>query len=81
MPEHPKFIVVFKDGVTKDQISDYVTKLTDNGGKVKDNWFTQDKPILNGFSAAIPENYLRSFKSFSGDSIASIEPDGVMWIQ
>ncbi|KAK7045591.1 hypothetical protein VNI00_007423 [Paramarasmius palmivorus] len=71
-----KYIVVFKEGVTKDQISKYVNEVNSNGGKVHHEYGT-----LNGFSATIPEAQLQSFQSLQGDVIEYIEPDSTVTTQ
>ncbi|KAF9482647.1 hypothetical protein BDN70DRAFT_874834 [Pholiota conissans] len=78
--ESGKFIVVFKDDVTSDQISEYVNQLKEAGGSVKSR-FDQDGGILNGFAATIPESYLTQLQSLVGGVVDYIEPDGVVTTQ
>ncbi|TEB25448.1 protease propeptide/inhibitor [Coprinellus micaceus] len=78
MSDSGKFIVVFKDHVTSEQISKYAAEVKAAGGEIKDR-YDEGAGILNGFSATIPS----SFKaSLAGDDLVSyIEPDGVVTIQ
>ncbi|KAI0958442.1 hypothetical protein AcV7_004265 [Taiwanofungus camphoratus] len=72
-----KYIVVFKDHVTASQISDYINDVNANGGSIGQRF----DPVLNGFSATIPEGYLTRLQSLQGDVIDYIEPDGVVKTQ
>ncbi|KAJ7595045.1 hypothetical protein C8J56DRAFT_928269 [Mycena floridula] len=71
-----KYIVVFKDGVTKDQIQKYADDIKTNGGEIG---HTYDS--MNGFSATIPDASLSSLQSLVGDVVEFIEPDGVVTTQ
>ncbi|KAL1682702.1 hypothetical protein EV122DRAFT_259108 [Schizophyllum commune] len=72
-----KYIVVFKQGVTKDQIQKHAEQVNQNGGEVLNVYDS----ILNGFSAKITPEHLQSLNSFVGDDIDYIEPDGVVTTQ
>ncbi|OSX66390.1 hypothetical protein POSPLADRAFT_1053041 [Postia placenta MAD-698-R-SB12] len=72
-----KYIVVFKDHVTEAQINDYVNDVNANGGQVGQRF----DPVLNGFSATIPDVYLTKLQSLQDDVISYIEPDGVVKTQ
>jgi len=72
-----KYIVVFKDGVTAEQIDQYAKDVNENGGEVTHRYGDG----LNGFAASIPQQYLQSLKSLQGDVINYIEPDGVVTTQ
>jgi len=75
MSSHPSFIVVFKDGVTQDQVQKYADSLHSNGGTVTHRYGA----VLNGFAANIPESF---FKSLQGDDLIKyIEPNGVVTTQ
>jgi len=76
MASNPSFIVVFKDGVTKDQINKYVNEVNNNGGKV-----THRYESLNGFAANIPESFLTSFRADADGLIKYVEPNGVVTTQ
>jgi len=65
-----KFIVVFKDTATKEQIHKCAQDVDQNGGKVRDHF-----DLLNGFSATIPTSFLNQLWGFEG--VDYIEPDGV----
>ncbi|KAF8973292.1 hypothetical protein BDZ97DRAFT_1912844 [Flammula alnicola] len=67
-----KYIVVFKDNVTEEQIEQYVKDINNNGGEVVHRY----NSILNGFSAAIPDHFLSSLQG--SDIIEYIEPDSVV---
>ncbi|KAI0930618.1 hypothetical protein AcV5_007285 [Taiwanofungus camphoratus] len=92
-----KYIVVFKDHVTASQISDYINDVNANGmrflisilhGRIDlamvpsgGSIGQRFDPVLNGFSATIPEGYLTRLQSLQGDVIDYIEPDGVVKTQ
>jgi len=75
MSESGKFIVVFKDSATQEQIDEYARTVDNTGGQVKNRYNT----ALKGFSATLtPEN----FQNLQGDSIIDyIEPDGEVTTQ
>ncbi|KJA13670.1 hypothetical protein HYPSUDRAFT_195647 [Hypholoma sublateritium FD-334 SS-4] len=75
-----KFIVVFKDDVTSDEITKYVNEITEAGGTIKERYDT-GAGILNGFAATIPESYLTSLQSLQGSVVDYIEQDGVVTTQ
>ncbi|ESK85226.1 serine proteinase inhibitor 1 [Moniliophthora roreri MCA 2997] len=72
-----KYIVVFKDSVSKDQIKKYVSEVNSNGGQV----YHEYESTVNGFAATIPDQMLQSFQSLQGDVIDYIEPDSTVTIQ
>jgi len=74
MSDKPSFIVVFRDGVTQEQIKEYINEVNENGGKV-----THEYEALNGFAANLPESFLHNFKS--NDLIKYVEPNGVVTTQ
>jgi hypothetical protein len=70
-----KYIVVFKDAATDQQIQNYVNSITLEGGQVGHRYDS----VLKGFSATIPDSLLSNLQ---GDSIIDyIEPDGVVTTQ
>ncbi|KAJ3517215.1 hypothetical protein NLJ89_g656 [Agrocybe chaxingu] len=69
-----KYIVVFKDSATPQQIDEYVKEVSKNGGEV-----TYRYDILNGFAAAIPDHFLASLQASA--IIHYIEPDSVVTTQ
>ncbi|KAI5120293.1 hypothetical protein M0805_005799 [Coniferiporia weirii] len=71
------FIVVFKDGVTSEQIEKYAEEVNSNGGQVYRRFDT----LLNGFAATIPEQLLTQFSSLQGSVVDYIEPDQVVTTQ
>jgi len=71
---NPSFIVVFKDGVTKDQVKKYADDVNSKGGSVTQQW-----DIINGFAANIPESFLSSLQG--DDCIKYIEPNGKVTTQ
>ncbi|KAF5385744.1 hypothetical protein D9615_002512 [Tricholomella constricta] len=73
-----KYIVVFKEGVTPEQINKYAQDVSDNGGNVTNRY---DPTFLKGFAAAIPDQFLQSLQSLQGDVIDYIEPDGIVTTQ
>ncbi|EEB93134.1 hypothetical protein MPER_08254 [Moniliophthora perniciosa FA553] len=72
-----KYMVVFKDNVSKEQIQKYVSEVNSNGGKVHHEYGS----TLNGFSATIPDQFLQSLQSLQGDVIEHIEPDSTVTTQ
>ncbi|EKM54259.1 uncharacterized protein PHACADRAFT_257985 [Phanerochaete carnosa HHB-10118-sp] len=74
-----KYIVVFKKTATPEQIRKYADDVTANGGQVKDLW--ENRPLLKGFSAEIPNNFVAHLQSLQGDLIDYIEPDSTVTIQ
>ncbi|KIJ91998.1 hypothetical protein K443DRAFT_114263, partial [Laccaria amethystina LaAM-08-1] len=60
------FIVVFKKGITPDQITEYIDQVNESGGEVTHRF---DPDILNGFSAKLTPESLQSFQSLTGDVI------------
>ncbi|KAL1748669.1 hypothetical protein HDZ31DRAFT_60117 [Schizophyllum fasciatum] len=72
-----KYIVVFKEGVTKDQIQKHADEVNNAGGEVTQVFDS----ILNGFSAKITPDHLQSLNNFVGGDIDYIEPDGVVTTQ
>jgi len=72
-----KYIVVFKENVTPEQIGKYINDVNSNGGEVGQRF----DPVLNGFSATIPDGFLSHLQSLQGDLIDYIEPDGVVRTQ
>ncbi|TFK44683.1 hypothetical protein BDQ12DRAFT_673376 [Crucibulum laeve] len=73
-----KYIVVFKDSVTKEQIDKYAADIDACGGQVNNRL----DPILNGFGAAIPDEHLQSLKSLQSEGIIKyIEEDGIVTTQ
>ncbi|KAF5320931.1 hypothetical protein D9619_001802 [Psilocybe cf. subviscida] len=73
---HPKYIVVFKDEATPQQVEQYVKDVNNNGGHVSQRY---DGGILNGFAASIPDSFLSHLQS--SDAVAYIELDGVVTTQ
>jgi len=74
-----KYLVVFKDGATKEQIQKYEKDVNDNGGQVTRGY--EDGSILKVFTAVIPDQFVTTLQSFQGDVIDYIEPDGVVTTQ
>jgi hypothetical protein len=79
MSDAQKYIVIFKETATPDDIQQYVDKIqNDGGGKVEHRYDS----IMKGFSATIPSTYLSSLQSNLQDSpIEYIEPDSVITTQ
>jgi len=75
MSSNPSFIVVFKDGVRKEQVDKYVDDLHSNGGAVTHRYTA----VLNGFAANIPETFLKNLQG--DDLIKYIEPNGQVTTQ
>ncbi|KAF8963402.1 hypothetical protein BDZ97DRAFT_1919835 [Flammula alnicola] len=77
-----KYIVVFKDGVTSEQITKYADEVKATGGEIKQR-YDEDGGILNGFSATITDSFLQSLQSLAlqGGVIDYIEPDSVVTTQ
>jgi len=50
--------------------------VTSAGGHVSHRYYESERPVLNGFAAAIPDSYLSTLKHHP--SISYIEPDGVV---
>ncbi|PPQ98645.1 hypothetical protein CVT24_003978 [Panaeolus cyanescens] len=70
-----KYIVVFKDHASQDQINDYVNQVTNNGGEVTQHYDT----VLKGFAAEMPDHLLTSFQA--SDIIEYVEPDSIVTTQ
>jgi len=75
MSSHPSFIVVFKDGVTDEQIKQRIDDVKSNGGAVTHQYST----VLKGFTANIPESYFGNLQR--DDIIKYIEPNSVVTTQ
>ncbi|KJA19937.1 hypothetical protein HYPSUDRAFT_845692 [Hypholoma sublateritium FD-334 SS-4] len=67
--------IVFKDGATSDQVSQFASDLGRNGGEVLHIY----NGVVNGFSATIPTHFLTSLQA--SDLIEYIEPDGIVTTQ
>jgi len=74
-----KYIVVFKDTATDDEITQYVDQVNNNGGTVSNRF----ESSLKGFAAAIPDQALNSLQASitDGGPIESIEADGIVTTQ
>ncbi|KIM78928.1 hypothetical protein PILCRDRAFT_824052 [Piloderma croceum F 1598] len=74
-----KYIVIFKDSATKDDIERYADGVQqDGGGKVVHRYDT----ILKGFAATMSESHLSALQSnLQSSPIDYIEEDGVVTIQ
>ncbi|TBU33748.1 hypothetical protein BD311DRAFT_747876 [Dichomitus squalens] len=72
-----RYIVVFKDSVSLDDVKKYADEVNANGGEVGNHFDT----LLKGFSATIPESYLQQLQSYQGSVIDYIEPDSTVTIQ
>ncbi|KAG8983126.1 hypothetical protein FRB90_006293 [Tulasnella sp. 427] len=70
-----KFIVVFKESATQEQINEYAEQVNSNGGKVTNHYGT----VLKGFAAELTESQFQNFQG--NDIIDYIEPDGVVTTQ
>jgi len=70
-----KYIVVFKDHVTPDEINKYAEEVQEQGGKIGHRY----NSVLKGFSATIPDSYFAQLQQ--SDVIDYIEPDGVVTTQ
>ncbi|KAK0212695.1 hypothetical protein DFS33DRAFT_1283822 [Desarmillaria ectypa] len=71
-----KYIVMFKDNVSEDQIKEYAAQVNSGGGEV-----TQFYGVIPGFAAKITDDQLQQFQSLQGDIIESIEPDQIVTTQ
>ncbi|KAG8863559.1 hypothetical protein FRB96_008299 [Tulasnella sp. 330] len=70
-----RYIVVFKNTATKDQIDNYEAKVNSSGGEVTRRFDTG----MNGFAAMIPDSFLTKLQA---DSIIDfIEPDSIVTTQ
>ncbi|KAI0696719.1 protease propeptide/inhibitor [Cytidiella melzeri] len=73
-----KYIVVFKNTATPDEINQYASEVNTNGGTVRDVWTGG----MKGFSAEIPHQYMATLQSLVDDGpIDYIEEDGVVTTQ
>ncbi|THH27850.1 hypothetical protein EUX98_g6342 [Antrodiella citrinella] len=73
-----KYIIMFKDSATPEQIQKYAQDVSSNGGAVHQVYDAS----IKGFSASIPDAYFQQLQSSLTDSpIAVIEPDGVVTTQ
>ncbi|KAG6842092.1 hypothetical protein C0991_002746 [Blastosporella zonata] len=53
-----QYIVVFKEGVTKEDVDKYAQQVEDNGGNVTNRY----ESVLNGFAAHLPESFFLSLQ-------------------
>ncbi|KAG6878477.1 hypothetical protein C0992_008102 [Termitomyces sp. T32_za158] len=60
MSDQPRYIIVFKPNVTKEQVDKYAEEVDSNGGKVTNRYDS----VLNGFAAHLPNTY---FQNLQGD--------------
>ncbi|KAJ8514448.1 hypothetical protein ONZ45_g8013 [Pleurotus djamor] len=67
-----KFIVVFKEHATPEQIQEYVDKVNSTGGKVTNNYGS-------GFAAELEPSHLTNFQG--DDIIDYVEPDSIVTTQ
>jgi hypothetical protein len=73
-----KYIVVFKDSATEQQIQNYVDQINNGDGKVLHRYDT----VLKGFSASLSDNYVSTLKSnLVAGPIDYIEEDGILTTQ
>ncbi|KAI0341910.1 hypothetical protein BDW22DRAFT_1429429 [Trametopsis cervina] len=73
-----KYIVVFKNSATPEEINKYAEDVNQNGGSVKNVWHSG----LKGFSAEITPEYFTSLQSLTGNGpIDYIEEDSVVTTQ
>ncbi|EGO00297.1 hypothetical protein SERLA73DRAFT_122333 [Serpula lacrymans var. lacrymans S7.3] len=76
MTTESKYIVLFGEPVTEDQIAQCIKDLESLGGVVLERY-----TLIKGFSATIPPDHVNDFQSAQGDIIQSIQPDGTVTIQ
>ncbi|EPQ57448.1 hypothetical protein GLOTRDRAFT_127803 [Gloeophyllum trabeum ATCC 11539] len=73
-----KYIVVFKQDATQEDIDKCTNELTAAGGEVKDRYDT----IMKGFSATIPATFLLQLQNLQNNGpIDYIEPDSTVTTQ
>jgi len=72
-----KYIVVFKDGVSDEDIKKYAEQVNSQGGQVTNVYDT----VLRGFAAEMPQEMLMEFKSLQGGIVDYIELDGMAYTQ
>jgi predicted enzyme related to lactoylglutathione lyase len=70
-----KYIVVFKESASVDDIKRYMDRVNAEGGSVTNVYDT----VLKGFAATIPDSFLQNLQG--DDLIDYIEPDGVVTTQ
>jgi len=75
MASKDTYLVVFKDGISEADQKKHAAEIEKAGGKVHKHF----GDVLTGFSAQIPESYLKNLQG--NDSIAYIEPDQEVRIQ
>jgi len=76
MSTDQKYIILFGDSATDDQIAQCIKDLESHGGVVLERFV-----LIKGFSATISNEYIDELKSIQGDLIKSIEPDGTATTQ
>ncbi|KAG8983127.1 hypothetical protein FRB90_006294 [Tulasnella sp. 427] len=69
-----KYIVVFKDSATQEQIEQYAEEVNNGGGEVTARYDT----VIKGFAAYLTGSQLQNFQG--DDIIDYIEPDHVISI-
>ncbi|TFK54335.1 protease propeptide/inhibitor [Heliocybe sulcata] len=73
-----RYIVVFKQSASQEEIDKYAQDINSNGGEIKDRYDS----IMKGFSATIPAQFLLQMQNSLQDGpIDYIEPDGVVTTQ
>jgi hypothetical protein len=70
-----KYIVVFKDHATQEQIDTCANNVNNNGGGVTQRYDS----VLKGFAAVIPDSFFGQLQA--DDLIDYIEPDSVVTTQ
>ncbi|KAJ7072331.1 hypothetical protein C8F01DRAFT_1361715 [Mycena amicta] len=70
-----RYIILFKDTATDEQIEEYKRKASAGGGEV-----TQSYDIIKGFAATLKPETFAEFTNFQAEPnsiIDAIEPDGI----
>jgi len=69
------YIITFKPTATKAQIDAYADKIVSAGGEIGYRYYEESNPVLNGFSAKIPD--VQTFEATDFDGIIEyVESDG-----
>ncbi|CAE6383828.1 unnamed protein product [Rhizoctonia solani] len=64
------YIIMFKESTTDEEITDYMNKMEENGGKLKYDY----NPLMKAAAFWVPDNFIAA--SSRDPIVESMEPDG-----
>jgi len=74
-----ELIVVFKKSTSKEDIAAAASNIEKQGGIIKYRYYENEKIVLYGFSASVPDSAVVALRNHPG--LDFIEADGVVTIQ